>query len=38
MWPIKVREKLDIVSKSYPLEQAVRMQRYGSLINIKPSA
>ena len=24
------------VAKSYPLKQAVRMHRYGSLININP--
>ena len=27
----------DMVSKSYPLEQAVRIHRYSSLININPS-
>ena len=26
-----------IVAKSYPLEQAVKMCHYGSLININPS-
>ena len=27
-----------IVAKSYLLQQAVRLRRYGSLININPSA
>ena len=37
-----VANKIDIVAyevaKSYPLWQAVKMRRYGSLININPSA
>ena len=31
------RKKIDIVAKSYPLWQAVKMHRYGSLISINPS-
>ena len=41
MWPIKEKENkqlLIFVAKSYPLQLAVRMRRYGSLINIYPSA
>ena len=40
MWPIKGEEQsaTDIVDKYYPLSQAAGMRRYGSLININPSA
>ena len=31
------QEAVHIVAKSYPLQQAVGMYRYGSLININPS-
>ena len=37
MWPIKEIEKIDIVSISYSLWQAVNMYRNSSLININPS-
>ena len=39
MWPIKETKNSCsyIVAKSYPLQQAVGMRRYGSPINIKPS-
>ena len=41
MWSIKEKENIDrtghIVAKSYPLQLAVGISRYGSLININPS-
>ena len=40
MWPIKEKENgnaAHIVAKSYPLYLAVKMRRFGSLININPS-
>ena len=33
----KKREKIDIVAKSYPQQSAVKLSRYGSLVNINPS-
>ena len=37
MWPIKEKENRQLLIKSYSLEQAVRMHRYGSLIKLNPS-
>ena len=31
------KQKIDIVSKSHPLEQAIRIHRFGSLVSINPS-
>ena len=33
-----IEKNLNVVAKSNPLWQADRMRRYGSLININPSA
>ena len=40
MWPIKEEENkqlFNIVAKSYPLDLAVKMLRFGCLFNINPS-